>query len=261
MLSFYKAVVVQVVLESLPVSSSGHIFLLELFSGQLFSKELMYVLHIPTLIILCLFFYKPLYFSIKENIHTQKNIIMPCLLVGVVDAITALFFIIFDFCPLKSIEHRLVVLAGGFCITMFLLYSLRWAQEKKSNIFSLKQAVILGAVQGCALMPGISRFAAVYSACCWMGMSPRFAFHITWLVQAPLIGAAVAKTVLFKNITTECLLVAKPQSLAVIFVAMIVSYYALKLCYSWAIHKKLWMLAYYMIIPLLLTLFCINYYT
>ena len=261
MLSFYIISFVQVVLESLPVSSSGHIHLLEQLLDQKYSKELMYLLHIPTLLILAVFFCKPLTLYIREYAQNKATIVKLVFFTLLIDSITALFFIFFArynpmiYYPLDRL------LAIGFIITGLLLYSLRWCNQNDDNKLTLSKAIILGVAQGCALLPGISRFATVYTTSCWLGLSPLYAFSITWLIQAPLIGAAVAKTVCFSSLSAECALLFTVPALIMLCVATVAGYYALVASYLLVSRNRLWLCAYYMIIPILLAFFCINYYT
>ncbi len=261
MLSFYIISFVQVVLESLPVSSSGHIHLLEQLLDQKYSKELMYLLHIPTLCILAIFFGKPLIGYIREYAQNKAAIVKLVFFTVLIDSITALFFIFFarynptNYCFLD----RLLVI--GFIITALLLYSLRWCTKNSDTSLTIHKAIMLGIAQGCALLPGISRFATVYTTSCWLGLSPLYAFSITWLVQAPLIGAAVAKTVCFSSLSAEWALLCTVPAGIMLCLATVAGYYALVASYVLVSRNRLWLCAYYMIIPILLAFFCINYYT
>lgn len=261
MLNYYKAMCVQVVLESLPVSSSGHIRLLELFLHKSYSKELMYVLHIPTLIILIIFFYTLLLSAVRQYKNNLGAVVKLLFFIVIIDGLTALFYIFFEHYAsyyFLSAEWMLVI---GLTITMLLLYTLKFVSHTTHKHLTCARSCIIGIAQGCALLPGVSRFATVYTVCNWLGMQPSYAFYMTWLIQAPLIITAVAKTVLFKNISQELSLLLQPQSFFICLLATIVAYYALAKSYEWAIQKKLWRCAYYMIFPLFLTLFYINYYT
>lgn len=262
MLSFYIAIFVQVVLESLPVSSSGHIRLLEQFLRQTYSKELMYLLHIPTLIILLIFFYKHSLLFIRQYKNNLFSFVKLLFFIGIIDAITTLFFIFFQHYNQNYFLQNERTLVIGLSITAVLLYSLRWITRKQNNdALTVHSAFIIGIAQGCALLPGISRFATVYTVCNWLKMSSARAFYMTWLIQAPLIVAAVCKTILFKNISAELTFLVQKKTLCVCILATVIAYYALAKSYEWAIHNRLWRCAYYMIIPILLALFCINYYT
>lgn len=261
MLGFYIISFVQVVLESLPVSSSGHIHLLEQLLDQKYSKELMYLLHIPTLVLLAIFFCKHYMTYIQEYAHNKRALVKLVFFGILIDGITALFFVFFaHYNPTFyfSLNRLLFV---GFSLTGVLLYSLRWCKKNNDNQLTVYKGIVLGIMQGCALLPGISRFATVYTTSCWLGFSPRYAFLVTWFVQAPLIGAAVAKTVCFSSLSAQGALLCTPYACIVLCAATVVGYYALAASYTLALRNRLWLCAYYMIIPALVAFFCINYYT
>src|SRR5690349_11068736 len=124
MLGFYIVSFVQIVLESLPVSSSGHIHVLELFLKQKYSKELIHLLHVPTLIILAFFFRDTIFWYIKEYAQKQGAFVKLLFFIGIIDSITVLFFIFFNaYNPFKIFPGD-VLLVIGFVITGLLLYSL-----------------------------------------------------------------------------------------------------------------------------------------
>ncbi len=64
-----------------------------------------------------------------------------------------------------------------------------------NTIWNWRYALILGIVQGIALLPGVSRFAVVYASARWLGLPQPKAFEITWLVQWPLIFAACLQSI------------------------------------------------------------------
>ena len=120
----------------------------------------------------------------------RKNI-FPVIVFGVVaDGVTFIFWICFNYLQLIEQIDLQLPLTCGFMITAAALWSVQYAREKlDNNIWSLRSAAIVGFVQGCALLSGISRFGTTFAALCWLGYSPRLAFSISFLVQWPLIVA------------------------------------------------------------------------
>ncbi|MFA6535451.1 MAG: undecaprenyl-diphosphate phosphatase, partial [Candidatus Babeliales bacterium] len=158
----------------------------------------------------------------------------------------------------------------GFIITMLLLFSLRLIRNNSTSTalqvgcyepFDFKKAIILGAVQGCALLPGISRFASTYVAGCWLKISPRRAFQISFLIHLPLIVAAFLflgikdifkKPELFQNLNAGF----GTHGFFLILSATIIAILALNLCYKLAVKNKLWWLGFYMLIPIIILIAC-----
>lgn len=253
MLFLYLLSIIQIVLESVPVSSSGHCMLLGVFYNQIIVKELIYLLHIPTIMVLVLFYreiicdiwcYKKYYFP---------YVIVTLFLVGLSDMITIAWFVIFGQLVPPMITQSFYSLVVGFCITTLLLFSLIWCVGNKRSFLTFRDALILGCVQGLALLPGISRFGAVYTSACWLGLDPVYAFHMTWLLQVPLMCAAVAK-VLFLNVEWQFLCIDRWYMLVIIGSSFL-SLLLLWLSYICARRHIFWIFAFYMIIPL----FCAHY--
>jgi undecaprenyl-diphosphatase len=260
MLFFYIISCVQIVLESLPVSSSGHVMLVEHLFEQESSKELIYLLHIPTFFIL-LVWYAPTMRGIARNFFSQPRMVVYSLLyIFVADCITAGWYALFSFPFFAGVKQSLPLLAVGFAITGLLLLSLRRCRFGNGQSLSIFLAILLGTVQGLALLPGISRFGAVYTAACWVGLDPLYAFHITWLVQLPLIGAAVAKGVLFDGALSYIPLCTTPASVIGMSLAAVLGYGALCMSYQLVRQRRFWLFGLYMIFPLLFTLCLINCY-
>ncbi len=204
MLPFCFLVFVQVVLEGLPVSSSGHVWLackgLVRAGAMLFCEQVGLLdavwnnmLHIPTLFIVTVFFTQRYWHCMRRPL-TMVRILLP-LAVWIVcaDVCTAILF------PLmKSIPAYRVLVGGGFAFTGCCLLALNVlpSQNKRFSRTALC-AVVMGVIQACALLPGISRLAITYSVARVMGLRPQRAFELSWLLHIPLIVAAVGRDTLY----------------------------------------------------------------
>lgn len=245
----------QIILECLPISSSGHLALYQkmiFFSGgdQLLwsvSPAVDYVLHIPTVILSMYYFYPQWVSFIVKFKRLYKVGIKMIWYTIVADSVTAFFFYG------KSGYLHGVSLSVGFMITALCLYSVRWC-TKQHAIFSWRHALIVGVAQGIALVPGISRFALTYTVARWLSISSEKAFRISFMIEWPLLVAAGAqgawKLVQYEPTVAHQLVTVY----GVVFVgAMVVSYYALSAVH-WTIRKGwMWRWSYYMSIPVLIS--------
>jgi undecaprenyl-diphosphatase len=260
MLFFYILSCVQIVLESLPVSSSGHTMLVERLFEQQAAAQLIYLLHIPTLCIL-LCWYAPTLRARARYFWLRPQVVIQYLFYFfVADCITALCYGALSLPFFAGIKESVPLLACGFIVTVLLLLSLKRCRFGSKQSLDMTTALLLGAVQGVALFPGISRFGSVYVAACWLGLEPAYAFHITWLLQLPLIGAAVSKAVLFDGALSYIPLFMSPLSLLIIGGVSVMGYGALCMSYYLAVRRKFWLFGVYMIIPLLCTLSLLKCY-
>jgi len=250
------------------VSSSGHLILLEgllgkmvyhipdlehvflNFSGKIFSIDVFFhLLHGPTMIIVALFFSNRWLFLVRHFYRCYHIILKIMVLTAIADVATAVFFVGFKLFPLVSIP-----LGFGFFITGVLLYSLRWCQQGNGH-WDWKKALLLGIVQGCALLPGISRLAAVYVSARWLGLPTRKAFEITWLVQWPLICAAFFHGIYILTLDQKLLaIILKLKLLAVVLIASVCAYILLGFVQYLVNKNQLWWFSLYMPIPVLVWL-------
>lgn len=271
MLFFYLWLSVQIVAESFPVSSSGHVTLLENIFNT-FGHNIPHVqntfvsflpheidiishfIHGPTVLVIALFFYQRWIFLLLNIKKCWRIIIKIIGLTCIADVMTALFFLLF-----YSVEITRFPVGVGFCITAGLLLSLRWVQVHSGVTWNSKKAFILGCVQGLGLLPGVSRFASTYVAARWLKLSHKKAFEICFLIQWPLIFVGFLNSVrmLLKQDVFPATMT--PHMLYVILAATGIAFYGLKYSAYLAAHKKLWHCAVYMVVPITLW-FVVTFY-
>lgn len=266
----YFWMMMQVIGENLPISSSGHVALLHAVADKYqFSIDSLvgidvwkfdYLLQGVSAILFLIYFFKPWWKLIIAkpielislcDVSVWKKIFGQVFIFGfVADGITFLFW-------LTHIDQIIYVpLALGFIITAGALWSIQFAHEKHNvDIWSLRNGSILGLVQGCALLPGISRFGTTFAALKWLGYRNDDAFSISFLVQWPLIvaGSLVGYKALYDDgIMHEIL----NSSFLMITLLTGVLAYGVLACVQKIIDKNLfWKFSYYMIIPIMVALF------
>jgi len=249
MLYYYILITVQIVVESLPISSSSHLQLLERSSFTVPTpSSLIYALHIPTACVLILFFFKEWFFMVRHVRVFAPIVFKLCVRGAIVDGITTFFFVAFHYVPVA------LPLGVGLCITAAALYSLRFCATRTKS-FGYTQALMLGIAQGLALLPGISRFALVYTTARWLGINHRRAFEITWLVEFPLIIGASFLSLYLDGGRQMRMLLTDPLALCVVIMASIGAYLALYCMERLAARNYLWLLSFYMLMPLAMWLY------
>ncbi len=263
MLLFYVLFLVQVVSESFPISSSGHVLLLEsliaYYSNSAFfndtrtffmSDEVMHMLHIPTLCIIMFFFRQR---WIPVLLHPRKTwrivIRMVSYIIGA-DVITSIFYVV------KKQNIYSFPLYMGFCITLLFLISLLFVSSDQPKKVTFSTLAILGVVQGMALLlPGVSRFASVYVVARWLGIMPDKAFAITWMIQWPLILAAAVASLRHAQVLY---LLMSGQVWLVMVLGGIMALGGMYIVYWMAVREKLWLFSIYMILPVVVSwIFCL----
>ncbi len=260
----YVWMIVQIIGESLPISSSGHVQLAHNIMARFFDVSMMsyatlwafdYLLQgVSAVVFFCYFFSIWWRLIIKQPIGigplcdliVWKNRILPVIFFGIVaDGVTFLFW----GCKITDVLY--LPLWAGFMITAAALWSMQYTHEKKDiQIWSLYYALIVGLVQGCALMQGVSRFATTVAALQWCGYPGTMACAVSFLLQWPLIVAA--------SVYGWCHRVGVPGmetmlTVPAVFVmagAGIVGYAMIGCMYRMIDRKIIWKLSYYMIIPI-----------
>ena len=178
-------IVAQIVLESLPVSSSGHLRLIELiyscFSPSSFDyvlpRNVEYSLHVVTCLVLVFMFWRMFIPTLKHPLFFRRVIIKIFLLGFVADIITVFWYLLFE-----AIGVGWFPVWIGFYVTAASLFSLRFCREKNYSKWNFASTILLGFVQGISLLPGVSRLATTFVAARWMRISPRRAIQISLLI-------------------------------------------------------------------------------
>ena len=176
--------IVQGLTEFLPVSSSGHL----LFVEQIFGIEgelllLNLFLHVATLCAVIVVYRKIIWALIKKPFQplTYKLILST-----VITCVFAFTYQIFDL-------DKYMPKVYGFCflITSILLFSTYMFKRKSAVVpapeISTKSAVLVGFVQGFAVLPGISRSGSTISSLILSGNDEGKAAEYSFLLSIPII--------------------------------------------------------------------------
>lgn len=260
MLHFYILAIVQIITESMPISSSGHQILVSccmkylcpnlVISPLVFSDTISYFLNMPTIIIVPVFFFHNWWPILKGWRRTWHLILRLILYTWAAATITAIIFLL-----VRSYHFRLP-LWMGFGLTFIGLLSLLFCPQPGNKKFSLWYAVILGLLQGCAVIPGLSRFGLVYVSVRWLGFNARKSFEITWMIQWPLLLGASGVSIMMLYARPDLASLISIQLLIIMAVACMVSYYCLGVVYRLALAHHFWWISFYMLLPLFFSYYC-----
>jgi undecaprenyl-diphosphatase len=183
--TFYSLCCLQVILEVLPISSSGHLSLL--YGKKNIPEMIEYIWHIPTAIIISIFIWQ--HRNILLGTGTFKELALAGVLIILADIVTGLFYYL-----LKQ-KRILFPLWLGFIVTASSLFLVSLLPPGAVSKLTYKGALLMGLGQGIALLPGISRLATTVM-CGWVyGLTPLLAYVFSLAIQLPLISAAVLKVI------------------------------------------------------------------
>ena len=236
---------IQGVTEWLPISSTGHLRITEQFLGLTVPLLFDVALHVGTLIIILLFFRKDvktiLAALVKGDFKSENGKLIPLIIVGTVP--TALIGVVFSN-AIETYFSSFLPIAGAFLICGVVLYFSKTGQERKENI-TWMEALAIGAAQGVALIPGLSRSGLTIAIALLLGIRREKAFKFSFLLSVPAVIGALGLTLYEQHETLTLAGVGLTEILVGIAVSLVVSYFALKLLWRTLAGKKFYLFAFY----------------
>ena len=183
---------VQGVTEWFPISSTGHLALAERFLGL--TEDLSYdvFLHIASLAVMLVFFRREIAsLFMRSVIRPQREARRE---VGYLAVTTILTLGIgFALTPVEGFLRTPTWIAAGLAVNAAVLFMVRGLNGPRS--IDLRSAVVIGLVQGLAVVPSISRSALTISLALLMKMKRDEAFRYSFLAAIPAIAGAIVLTV------------------------------------------------------------------
>lgn len=252
--------VVQGLAEFLPISSSGHLALLQHFFGIQADKVLMFtvMMHIGTLVSVFIMYWHDIWELIKElfimiaDLCTGKGLRLAerpvrklglMIIVATIPAAIAglAFNDFFD-----SLNSNLLFIGFGFLITGFLLYFSEKVGKARNGIeqMNFRNGLFVGILQAIAICPGISRSGSTMVGGLITGLNREFAVRFAFLISIPsILGAAIVEMPAALKAGTDTSIMG-PMIVGVI-VAAICGILAIKAMIKVVVDKKLKWFSYY----------------
>lgn len=170
--------------EFLPVSSSGHLLLLEKLGIGCESLPFNIAVHLGTLVAVLIAMRKRVWELTRHPLQkTTGYILLACVP-------TVALALIFKFAAPALLDGKL--LGFGFVLTAFLLFAGEKLKPTKTALLSPKISILTGVLQGIAVLPGVSRSGATVSAMTLCGINRSEAADFSFLLSVPIIiGSAL----------------------------------------------------------------------
>ena len=198
--------IIQGVAEFLPVSSSAHLIIFRDIFGigsfMIGKNEMSFdiALHFGTLLAILVFFFKDFINMIKDGFtkgtKTTSGKMMWYVIVATIPA--AVFGVLLEDKIDELVRSNYVLICAALSIMGILLYlGDKYSEETKTlDNITLKDAIIIGCSQVCALIPGFSRSGTTIAASRFLKIKRRDAAKFSFYLSAPVIGGAVILKVL-----------------------------------------------------------------
>ena len=251
--------IVQGVAEFLPISSSGHLSLLQHFFG-LEQPDALYniLLHFATLAAVCAVYWRDIADMIMEFFRgiaelatrregqgrpPESRRLVLLVILG-----TLPLFVVLPFADaVEGLGANPVFVSVMLLVTGCILFlSDRYcAGRKNANSATVKDVLLVGVAQGFATIPGLSRSGTTISAGMALGFDRSFAVRYSFLMSLPAVfGATLLKVVnVLKDGTLNSELL--PMYITGMIVAGVVGYFSIRLVKLLADKGKFGRFAYY----------------
>jgi undecaprenyl-diphosphatase len=243
MLKYIILGIAQGLTEFLPVSSSGHLVILQrVFGISANQVAVSVILHLGTLSALCIFFFKDI-LRLFNHPRALGLIVIVTFITGIIGVAGKGFF--------EELFSSPKFVALAWLITGAVLLLTRNFMQPKKHHVDPRDATILGLAQGIAIIPGLSRSGMTVSTLLFRGIDRETSFHFSFLASIPaIVGAAIVEArdinFIFQGETKNFL--------AGFACSLITGFFALRLMHTLVRQAKLYYFGYYCIFAALVTL-------
>jgi undecaprenyl-diphosphatase len=192
--------IVQGLTEFLPVSSSGHLSAIENYRSGFGDGDLEYLilLHFGTLVAVVAYYWQDLWrmalslAGAGPQAAASRRLLW---LVGAGSVPAALaYFFLGDW--VDAAFGSLAAIGAGFLATGVILFTTRRVSSagRGEPLMRWRDALLVGAAQGMALLPGVSRSGSTIAAALFVGLDRELAVRYSFLLSIPaILGANVIK--------------------------------------------------------------------
>ena len=236
---------IQGITEWLPISSTGHLRVIENLLGLQLPIVFDGLLHIGTIFVTIVFFRKYIRDILsalwKRDFKTETGKIIPLIIIGTVP--TVVIGLVFGD-MIEAAFKELLPIAGAFAVCGIMLYASKMGKESHSGP-SVIEALLIGTAQGIAIIPGLSRSGLTISVALLFGLRREKAFSYSFVLSIPAILGAVGLKLFTESYALVPSGVEFVEILGAVAVSMVVGYFALKLLQRILVVKKFHLFAFY----------------
>ncbi len=177
---------VQGLTEWLPISSSGHLVIVQQLLGMDVPLFFDVLLHFGTILAVFAFFWKDILKIIKSllklDFKSQDGKLGLYIIVGNIP-IALIGYYFYD--VIESFFSDLFVVAVALIVTGILLFLTKYSRgRRKLNVFD---SILVGIAQAFALIPGLSRSGSTISTGLFRGLDKESVFKFSFLLAVPAV--------------------------------------------------------------------------
>ncbi len=237
---------VQGLTEFLPVSSSGHLVLVNHLLG-IIDKSIVFeiAVHLGTLVAVLVYFRRDLIMVIHDFFKGGPGRRVGWMIVAASVPTAIIGFGLGDF--FESMFEAPRYASVGLLFTSMILFAAERVRQGKRELTGIRvlDALIIGTLQGLAIMPGVSRSGSTIAAGLFVGLDRDTAARFSFLLAIPaILGAFVLHAKDFVALPSEMVM----PSIIGSVIAMVSGYFAIELLMRIIRSSKLYVFVAYTLV-------------
>jgi len=237
---------IQGISEWLPISSTAHLKIAEHFLGFSATPLFNVFLHIGTLGVVIFYFRRDIKIILTDlahrDFHSEYGRFIPLIVVATIP--TGIIGLLYD--KFLALNYQTFLIMGiTFIIGASLLFFSKFGNENLTQI-SYRRALVMGAAQGAASFPGLSRSGSTISSGLLQGVKREMVFKFSFLLSIPaIIGDLGVEAYLQRGTFSQGVGVSSLDLLAGLVFTVIAGYFAIVLVKKLVLTKRFHYFAVY----------------
>ena len=224
--------------EWLPISSTAHLRIAEHFLGLTVTPLFNIALHVGTLVVVVFYFRKDIKNILSDlvrlNFKSESGQLIPLIVVATIPtAIIGLFYVEF----LEDTLQTILAMGVAFLVGAAFVYASKTGKENR-DIITYGMALVIGAAQGFAIFPGLSRSGTTISSALLLGVKREKAFKFSFLLSIPAILGDLIVEAYKQHAQLAAQGIGSAELLAGVVAATIAGYIAIKIVSKTVATKK-----------------------
>ena len=225
--------------EWLPISSTAHLRIAEHFLGFQATPLFNVFLHIGTLGVVIFYFRHDikvvLSALVHRDFHSEYGRFIPLIVVATIP--TGIIGVLYDL-YLGDTYQTFLIMGITFIIGATLLVASKFGKENQTQI-SYREALVMGAAQGAASFPGLSRSGSTISSGLLQGVKREMVFKFSFLLSIPaIIGDLVVEAYHQRGTFSQGVGVSSVDLLVGLVCAVVAGYIAIVLVKKLVLTKR-----------------------
>jgi len=235
--------------EWLPISSTAHLRIAEHFWAlEVTPGEYAFfnvALHVGTLVVVVFYFRREVKSILSALVHVDfkseyGQLIPPIIIATIPTAIIGLLYVKF----LQDTLQPILAIGITFLVGAAVVYTSKIGKEG-TDFVTYQIALIMGAAQGFAIFPGLSRSGITISVALLLGLKREKAFRFSFLLSIPAILGDLTVEAYKQAGQLGTQGIGSPELLVGVVVAMVAGYVGIRLVSKLVASKKFHCFAFY----------------